>query len=68
MGKFVKALTVAAMLAVAMLAYGADASADGGGKGKSAPTLPAPAPLTITWESAPADLSGGDYTLSITWE
>ncbi len=64
MGKFVKALTVAAMLAVAMLATGSSVSADGGGKGKG---LPAPAPLTITWESAPYP-GGGFSTLGITWE
>lgn len=61
MGKFVKALTVAAMLAVALLATGSSASADGGnGKGR-----PAPAPLSITWESAPG---GGFGLLGITWE
>lgn len=61
MGKFVKALTMAAMLAVALLASGSSASADGGnGKGR-----PAPAPLSITWESAPG---GGFGLLGITWE
>lgn len=64
MGKFVKALTVAAMLAVALLATGSSASADGG-NGKGRPALPAPAPLSITWESAPG---GGFGLLGITWE
>lgn len=44
MTKFLKAFTVAAMLAMAMLASGAVASADGG-LGK-----PLPQPLNITWE------------------
>lgn len=45
MTKFLKALTVAAMLAMAMLASGAAASADGGLLAK-----PLPQPLNITWE------------------
>lgn len=64
MGKFMKALTVAAVLAAAMLASGSSASADGGKGGK---WLPPPAPLNLTWESAPSP-GGGFSTLGITWE
>lgn len=67
MGKFMKALTVAAVLAAAMLASGSSASADGGKGGKWLPPLPAPAPLNLTWESAPSP-GGGFSTLGITWE
>ena len=66
MGKLVKGLTVAAVLAVSLLATGSSASADGGTKGKA---LPAAATLRVTWD-APGGLSGGgSATLSsITWE
>ena len=65
-----KALTVTAVLAAAMLASGSSASADGGKGGKGGkwlPPLPAPAPLNLTWESAPSP-GGGFSTLGITWE
>lgn len=45
MTKLLRAFTVAAMLAMAMLASGSVASADGGLLGK-----PLPQPLNITWE------------------
>lgn len=70
MGKFMRALTVAAVLAAAMLASGSSAAADGGKGGKGGkwlPPLAAPAPLAITWESAPGP-GDGLRLLGITWE
>lgn len=64
MGKLVKAMTVTAVLAVALLAAGSSASADGGNKGKA---LPAAATPHLT-RGAHGDLGGGASASSITWE